>query len=228
MQTSESTLYEVLGLTPSATTAEVKSAYRRLARLIHPDVGGTTTLFCKVEEAYTTLSDPALRAVYDDSLRFPFPPGRDGPSAKSGHGWEPFQDPPSGWDPRTGVPWDAHTYANSSPPPAGGTPRAALVTFPVRQPWAYLILGGLASTAISPPLGSGMFMFGLVAALGALRHRRYPPVWRHGGRSTWGLRLLRAEIVTGFSILLRASLAILGVVILVGLRSHRSSRGQRR
>ncbi len=60
MTTCEDTLYEVLGLTPTATTAEIKAAYLRLARLTHPDVGGTASLFRRVEEAHATLSKPRV------------------------------------------------------------------------------------------------------------------------------------------------------------------------
>ncbi|MBO0823125.1 MAG: restriction endonuclease [Actinobacteria bacterium] len=62
-------LYEVLGVPKTATAAEIESAYRRLARKTHPDVGGTSPLFRSVQEAYETLSDPARRAEYDRSGR---------------------------------------------------------------------------------------------------------------------------------------------------------------
>ena len=71
-----SSLYEVLGIQAGATCQEIKAAYRRLARVVHPDVAsngqrGQTSAgdrFMKVHEAYATLSDPEKRADYDRVL----------------------------------------------------------------------------------------------------------------------------------------------------------------
>jgi len=45
----------VLGLEPGASTAEVKAAYREKARELHPDRGGDTKSFSRVNEAYRRL-----------------------------------------------------------------------------------------------------------------------------------------------------------------------------
>ncbi|KAJ6731079.1 CHAPERONE PROTEIN DNAJ 11 CHLOROPLASTIC-LIKE [Salix viminalis] len=72
--TSASSLYEVLGIQMGATCQEIKTAYRRLARTLHPDVAAsgqredTAYEFMRVHEAYETLSDPEKRADYDRSL----------------------------------------------------------------------------------------------------------------------------------------------------------------
>jgi hypothetical protein len=61
-------LYRILGVSPRATTAEIKSAYRRLARKFHPDVSASpdaNTHFARINEAYRILSDPKRRAIYD-------------------------------------------------------------------------------------------------------------------------------------------------------------------
>ncbi|KAI3745920.1 hypothetical protein L6452_08332 [Arctium lappa] len=66
-----SSLYEVLGVRIGADTREVKAAYRRLARVLHPDVGSCDSSadeFMKLHSAYTTLTDPERRAEYDRSL----------------------------------------------------------------------------------------------------------------------------------------------------------------
>lgn len=60
---------------PSASGAEIRDAYRRLARDHHPDrtasSGGDGRSMRRINEAYRVLSDPARRAVYDASLRDP-------------------------------------------------------------------------------------------------------------------------------------------------------------
>ncbi|WP_017974578.1 J domain-containing protein [Actinopolyspora halophila] len=57
--------YELLGVARDASSAEIKSAYRSLARVMHPDAGGTAGTFRNLQEAYETLSDPVRRAAYD-------------------------------------------------------------------------------------------------------------------------------------------------------------------
>jgi hypothetical protein len=62
-------LYGILGLTPRATAAEIKSAYRRLARKYHPDVSASpdaNARFVQINKAYEILSDPNRRWAYDD------------------------------------------------------------------------------------------------------------------------------------------------------------------
>ncbi|GKU90107.1 hypothetical protein SLEP1_g4148 [Rubroshorea leprosula] len=73
---SPASLYEVLGIQAGATCQEIKAAYRRLARILHPDVAAngqgddTAHDFIRVHEAYATLSDPEKRADYDRMLMF--------------------------------------------------------------------------------------------------------------------------------------------------------------
>ncbi len=63
------THYDVLGVTPAATTSEVRQAYVALARTHHPDrPGGDAQVMRAVNQAWTTLRDPRLRAIYDQSL----------------------------------------------------------------------------------------------------------------------------------------------------------------
>ncbi|WP_318533289.1 MULTISPECIES: J domain-containing protein [Actinoalloteichus] len=59
--------YELLGVRRSASAADIKTAYRQLAKTMHPDAGGTSGAFRLLTEAYETLYDPVLRAEYDRS-----------------------------------------------------------------------------------------------------------------------------------------------------------------
>lgn len=74
--------YKVLGVDRDATDADIKKAFRRLARQYHPDVnkdGDAETRFKEINEAYEVLSDREKRAMYD---RF----GHAGPQAGFGTG----------------------------------------------------------------------------------------------------------------------------------------------
>lgn len=58
--------YSILGVTPDSTDAEIKSAYRRLARKFHPDVNPYgATRFKEISEAYEVLSDAKKKLQYD-------------------------------------------------------------------------------------------------------------------------------------------------------------------
>ena len=68
MATTESDYYELLGVSRTASDAEIKRAFRTLARELHPDVSSAPDAgprFRDVAEAYEVLSDPARRATYD-------------------------------------------------------------------------------------------------------------------------------------------------------------------
>jgi DnaJ-class molecular chaperone len=62
--------YQTLGVARNATPNDIKKAYRRLAGIHHPDKGGDTAEFQKVEEAYRTLSDETKRNQYDNPNPF--------------------------------------------------------------------------------------------------------------------------------------------------------------
>lgn len=63
-------LYEVLGVDPTASEADIKTAYRKAARENHPDKTmhdgeDTTARFQEIQRAYSILSNPASRKKYD-------------------------------------------------------------------------------------------------------------------------------------------------------------------
>ncbi|MDP9387065.1 MAG: J domain-containing protein, partial [Actinomycetota bacterium] len=71
------THYDALGVAPSASLEEIRFAYRRLARIVHPDrhhgrvLGETAALraaMAEINEAWAVLSDPGRRQAYDESL----------------------------------------------------------------------------------------------------------------------------------------------------------------
>lgn len=80
--------YEVLDLSKNATEAEIKKAYRKLARKHHPDVNpgdnSAEDKFKEMSEAYEVLSDPEKRKRYD----------------QLGQNWKAGADftPPPGWE----------------------------------------------------------------------------------------------------------------------------------
>ncbi|WOH00803.1 hypothetical protein DCAR_0520178 [Daucus carota subsp. sativus] len=69
--TRPASLYDILGVSKNASAVEIKSAYRSLAKLYHPDSSESSDGgdFIEIHKAYSTLSDPSARALYDLSQR---------------------------------------------------------------------------------------------------------------------------------------------------------------
>ena len=68
MATAERDYYELLGVPRGASDADIKRAFRALARDLHPDVSNepdADVRFREVAEAYEVLSDPERRGIYD-------------------------------------------------------------------------------------------------------------------------------------------------------------------
>ena len=73
--------YEVLGVSKTATDAEIKSAFRKLAKKYHPDVSteeNAAEKFKECQEAYAVLSDPEKRKQYDQFGHAAFENGAGG------------------------------------------------------------------------------------------------------------------------------------------------------
>lgn len=88
MSTTKRDYYEVLGVSQTASSEEIKKAFRRLAREYHPDVNkdaAAADMFKEINEAYEVLSDSQKRAIYD-RFGHNMPGGMGG----GGAGFDPF------------------------------------------------------------------------------------------------------------------------------------------
>ncbi|HLX34910.1 MAG TPA: DnaJ domain-containing protein [Candidatus Limnocylindrales bacterium] len=89
--------YRTLGLLPGATPAEVKRAYRRLAKAFHPDSAGPEALprFLAIQEAYEHLATGRSTGRRAGSAAAGFGGGGGAASAAAGAGPEPWRADPS-------------------------------------------------------------------------------------------------------------------------------------
>ena len=107
MTTTTTDFYALLGVTPDATPAQIRSAYRKLAKQCHPDVNNSSDAadrFREITEAYDTLTDPDRHAATTGSTA----PGAP-PSAETTSG--------------PGTPGPATAHTPETGPPAATAPR---------------------------------------------------------------------------------------------------------
>lgn len=118
--------YGRLGVDPGASKEAIAAAYRRKARVLHPDIPGTgnAAAFVAMKEAYEILTDPLRRAAYDRSAK-----------------QAPARPPPPQFN------FDEAEEIYPEPPPPIRTPK-------VRQPrlsdipaWLWVVLVGVALLA---------------------------------------------------------------------------------
>jgi DnaJ domain len=122
--------YQVLGVPPSATPAEVRAAYRAAARNHHPDAGGDPGRMRALNVAWAVLGDPVRRAAYDRALAGGGPgAGRVGFEAPFPGQGEPARAwPPDGDGDHWPIDPDARLTADEWADLADGRPIAATRT----------------------------------------------------------------------------------------------------
>lgn len=205
---SDDTYYEVLGVGPDATRDEIRTAFRRLIRQVHPDHGGSDALFRRVNEAYATLCDPQRRAAYDKALNTPhsdnYARGSSNPSGSGdSSGWVRVDDPPdfdgasprgdersrsSGDPPGPRMPTDSNAPSSvyrERPTPSG------IGRLFVEHPAGFVTVLGLITMVLAPSIlrldgavfalaGFALFSIGVIALIG--HHRVQAKGWK--SRST--------------------------------------------
>lgn len=173
--TAETTLYEILGVAPSASAAEIKTAYRRVLQQVHPDHGGTSALLRQVRDAYEVLSDPTRRASYDrsrapraDPQRPQQAPGPDRSAGdrhtdagRSDSGQSGASRPGPGPSSSSQTPPGARYYQSAPPPP----PRHGLRSIPAYYPTALVALIGAAFAGLALLLSGSLAGYGDLAGL---------------------------------------------------------------
>ena len=64
---NDCSLYSILGIEKSASTDEIKKAYRKKALIMHPDKGGDPEKFQALSAVHAILSDETKRKIYDQT-----------------------------------------------------------------------------------------------------------------------------------------------------------------
>ncbi len=136
--------YASLGVSPAATDAEIKQAYRRALRTYHPDFGGSEQDSIRINDAYSCIRDADRRALYDRAGRRDYDPStgrhdatpRSTASTRARSGGQPPRR--QGSAAPTGRPWAAAAGPGNAATP-GGRPsgfRGGADPFrPFTDPW---------------------------------------------------------------------------------------------
>ena len=126
MPTTQQDHYQLLGLPRTASTEEIRKAYRRLARKHHPDLNpndkASEDKFKKVQEAYDILSDVKKKTMYDQYGFYsdnPGFPGAAGGRPGGGAGSRPGQQGPPNMD-FSGFDFSGAAGGSTGADPTGG------------------------------------------------------------------------------------------------------------
>ena len=152
------THYEVLGVPPTASAAEIKQAYRLEARRVHPDVGGSGDAAMQaLNQAWAILGDPASRRDYDRMLGI----GVAQPAAA-----RPKAPPPP---PPIVVDEEGEADWGPEPEPGPGTKRDVLLLLPVALLGCAAVCVGLGGLLYAPVLlGAAVFFLAVAVFAFAL------------------------------------------------------------
>lgn len=98
--------YHILGVSETATAADIKRAYRKLVFMHHPDRNGGSAeaeeKFKVINRAYEVLSDPVARGLYDAQLQAsctPQPEANQQPTSTHTPGYDPTYRPAGNYGP---------------------------------------------------------------------------------------------------------------------------------
>jgi DnaJ-class molecular chaperone len=150
--------YEVLGVSRGASEADIKKAYRRLARKLHPDVNpgdkAAQKRFQEVQEAYEVLRDTEKRRAYDRFGHAGPGPGFDPRAAAAAGGG------PGGFGFGGGMPFESYSFEagdlgdlfgnlfGGGRRPATGPQPGEDLRGQIEVPFRDAVLGGTASLAL--------------------------------------------------------------------------------
>ncbi len=151
--------YEVLGVSKSASDADIKKAYRRLARKLHPDVnpGDKTSQkrFQEIQEAYDVLKDSEKRRAYDRFGHAASSAGFDAEAAEAAAGFGRGGSPFGAGSPFSNASYESTDFSELfgnifggasrfRTGPENGEPSYGTIEIPFRD----AVLGGTASLSI--------------------------------------------------------------------------------
>ncbi len=180
-------LYQVLGVTSSADSVALQSAWRQAAKRSHPDLGGDIEEFQSIEIAYQVLSNPLERRRYDLHRQHTQAFATRQRQSRGSSQFTTYASATAPTDPAydTGpYEWASPTFAYSAPP--NRRPQAGPGSDPQRQPrnpWlvfvAVMVVMALFIAATMLALGSFMVVFGaLILIVARFLRPKTPPAQR--------------------------------------------------